>query len=231
MLPLIKYSTNNSTAYSAATRDWPCFWSFYLGQGYQEVETPISLRTHQGQVGAREKRGKAFLVCQKGFLVWFGEGDPPGQGELGAFPYLCLLPLFQTPSLPCGEIGTVYLFFSRHHQKQCPLKGNDGRNPARWQLTEVSCAFQSCRDSVCGWLWPAGRSWTPGDPEATWSPKWWQKAHTRQMENTRSSSGSGRWPLAWMVEAGEWVGAGGVSDFSTLSCWVAECSFCSSFLL
>lgn len=146
-------------------------------------------------------------------------------------PYLCLLPSFQTPSLPCGEIWTVYLFFSRHHQKQRPLKGNDGRNPSHWQLTEVSCAFQSCRDSVCGWLWPAGWSWTPGDPEATWSPKWWQKAHTRQMENTRSSSGSGRWSLAWMIEVGEWVGAGGVFDFSTLSCWVAECSFCSLFLL
>ena len=83
-----------------------------------------------------------------------------------------------------------------------------GKGPAHWQLTEVSCASQSCRDSVCGWLWPTGQSGTPGDPEATWSPKWWQKAHTRPMENTRSSSGSSRWSWAWMTGGGGWVEAG-----------------------
>lgn len=156
MLPLIPSHSlsipHNSTAYSTTTHDWPCFWTFYPGQGYQEVETPISLRTHQGQAGAREKWRKSFLVWQ---LVKEVHQD---KESWMPSPYLCLLPSFQTPPLPCREIQTVYLFFSRHHQKQRPLKGNDGRNPAHWQLTEVSCALQSCRDSVCGWLWPAGRS-------------------------------------------------------------------------
>lgn len=137
----------------------------------------------------REKRGESLSGLSEGFS---GPGlvkEIRQDKRAGAFPYTLFAPFIPDTSLPCEEIWTVSLFFSDYQEAVLWKEMMEGTQPTG-NSREVSCAFSLAGTRLCAdALASLGRSWTPGDPEATWSPKWWPKGTYRhEMENTRSSS-------------------------------------------
>lgn len=190
-----KYSTNKSTAYSIAIYNRAL------------LKVLSRARSSEGWCPSLIKSLKDRVGCQGKPKGWFPglAGDKesaPGTRGAGIPSPVSPFPAFTPGKLPCREILILHFSFSWCHQKQCP-KGGGEESPAHWQLTEVPCSSQSCRGSVCGWLWPIGRPGTRRDPEAIWSPKWWQMARTMQMESKCFSSGPDRWPWAWTTESRE----------------------------
>lgn len=207
-----KYSTNKSMGYSITIHN-RAFLKVLSRSRSSEGWCPSLIESLKDRVGCQGK--------PKGWFPGLAGEKKVHQdwGELGFLPpYLLFLPSFQATCLV--EKSWFSIFPSPNITRKCP-KGGGEEGPAHWQLTDVPFSSQSCRHSVCGCLWPIGQPGTPGDPEAIWSPKWWQKAHTMRMESKRFSSGPGRWPWAWTTESreGEWRVVV-ILTFSTLSCWV-----------
>lgn len=222
-IPSFKYSANKSPVFSN-THSWAFFWSMYSGQVTKRLKAQFLWEYIKDREGAQENQRNTRPDSVG------DEEDTPGlRGARILSPYVLLLPSHEAPFLPCKEILNLYLSFCWHHWKQCP-KGSSGKDPAHWQLTEVSCASRSCRDNVCGWLWPTGPSESPGKSEAIWSQKWWQKARTTLMENKRFSSGSGGWSWAWMTEEGEgeWMSRSWCQHCPMLCVYFTLC-FCSVY--